>query len=262
MCQDIQQKFDSVEGFENLWRTLLLELKQYKISSVFYGCGFDNNAILNQKYITYDSIKTTNLGNDESTFIELIPGFIKTNHTREYLEYFDKNFTVLDDYNAYHCMVSEEPLFWHHEETWIDKVDERQLKFMEESARFGMEVGVTVPIRFGSYGVGGFGLNYDGEREEFDAQWDKEHPQILAILDCFDKATRKSPNNSFYQLSTGQIELLRNYRVHASPKKAVHMTYGDISKSMAYKHFAKLRETLGVHENLHALLKAQEFNLI
>ncbi len=73
---------------------------------------------------------------------------------------------------------------------------------MEESAEFGMEVGITTPFHYQQHGLAGIGLCMGTmSTVEFDRLWRDHGDEILEITHAFDQLARNDHMGSIYPLT-------------------------------------------------------------
>ena len=107
-----------------------------------------------------------------------------------------------------HCATETTPFFWHHKKSWINATD-LQLQMREVNKSLGMVVGVSLPMRFGKSGIGGFGLASSNlNSDEFDQMWQNKHQDIIKIVETFDTYARKNHIDQMYQLTAREKQVL------------------------------------------------------
>ncbi len=233
-------KFRTSKNIKELWELLHDMLCKYGITSIFYG-------------FTYSAKLTISKGAIEAVWFQ-------SSHPPEYLAYFDKTFNMEDDLTAIHCVTETTPFIWHDESMWSSGT-ERQIQFMEDSAKFGMEVGVTLPFHFNQGGVAGMGLcTSQLTTDEFDLLWKEQKDEILAIAHVFDELARNEYMDSIYNLTREEIETL-SWLSLGEPVKAIGDKIG-VSQSRATQYARAARTKLGARNNEQAVCKAVILGLI
>lgn len=259
--EGIKKKFALVKGFDALWALLQQELNRFQIKHVTYGCCFSTMVMNQKKSNLHYQYETEKSGG--GAYAQGFPGFIKTSHDSGYLDCLSRGYNLSDDYMAMHCMTSSDPIFRHRTQAWLHKANERQRIFFDAIQSLGLGVGVTIPLRFDRYGLSVLGLTYQGSADAFEAMWSTHEQTIFNIIQLFDQATRQHSDNSYYQLSDDQIQLLQWMQVHGRASLAADEVYGDAITSQAkHKRIKKLKEMLHVTQDVHLVLKAQAFRLI
>ena len=186
---DVNQ-YKSATNLDDLWHLLHQDLSSYGISSVFYG-------------FTYAFKLVGTKPNKELMYY-------RSSHPAKLDEYYqDKQLHYINDsLPVLHCATETTPFFWYHKKSW-EKATGLQLQMREVNKSLGMVVGVSLPMRFGKSGIGGFGLaSTDLNSDEFDQMWQNKHQDITKIIETFDKYARKNHIDQMYQLTTREKQVL------------------------------------------------------
>jgi DNA-binding CsgD family transcriptional regulator len=240
---DIHQDFLSANSVDALWQKLHTYLNQYSIVSVFY-------------LVTHSAKQLIEEGAEAASYFNC-------SHPDAYREYFDEQFLLEDDPTAMHCMVAVTPFFWH-DNSRLAHATDTQKTFMEESENLmGLNVGLTLPLRFGLSGGGGMGLCADNSvsANEFEKIWASHSQQIIHICYTYDEVLRRQfPQAVIAQLSPQEREvLLRLAQGKKSQAIAAALT---VSEHTVGSYLSRARNKLKARNNTQALIKAVEFGLI
>ena len=235
--------FQSATDIDDLWAKMRLCLRQYGMTSAFYGVSHAINIVERHP---------------QESIIDSI--WYKTDHPKNYRDHFDNKYYIDDDLGAIHCLTNTNPFIWHDKSMWGSPTP-RQEKFMLDSFDFKMGIGVTLPIRFDNFGYGGLGLCMgDMSERDFEQMWQTYSQQICAISYLFDEFMRSNHNEAIYPLSIREQEVLS------------WLAVGETAKSIAYKlgstpstvdkQIRTARQKLGARNNEQAITKAIIFKLI
>ena len=239
----IFELFNSATDLDDLWLKMRGCLEDFGITSAFYGATYDINL-------------------RERAKEEGIMGSLWhiTDHPQEYREYFDDKFYIDDDLSAIHSTLKTTPFIWHDKAMWGNPT-KRQENFMLDSFGFDMGVGVTLPMRFNQYGVGGLGLCAAGMKEkEFEKIWQSNQKEISTIGYLFDEFTRKNHMSEVYPLTPREKEVL-SWLASGKSAKVIAHKLGSTSSTVD-KQIRSARNKLGARNNEQAIVKALTFGVI
>jgi len=236
---DIHESFSSSNTAEELWNTFAKELGQFGFTSFMYCVTHSKNAMKEH-------------GIESAWYM--------CNHPDGYREYFDEQFHFEDDHTAVHCLEETSPYIWT-DPFRLEQQNENQLKFMQESAEFGMGTGFTLPLRFNQNGIGGMGLNAGNLNEkEFNQMWETSGNDLISIARFFDEFARSENIDGMYSLSNRESEVLTWL---ASGKRTSDIAERlEIAISTVEKHIGSARKRLGARNNEQAVARAMTFKLI
>jgi len=235
--------FNSATNLDDLWKKMRGSLENFGITSAFYGTTYDTNIKQRAK---------------EEGIIESLCHMI--DHPKEYTEYFDGSFYIDDDLTAAHCITKTNPFIWHNKTQWGNPTS-RQKELMLDSCAFGMEVGVSIPIRFNQSGIGGLGLCVANVNEkDFEKIWQSNQNDIIKIGYMFDEFTRSNHMNEICPLTPREIEVLC-WLASGKTTKVIAHKLGTASSTVD-KQVRSAREKLGARNNEQAVIKALTFGLI
>ncbi len=239
-CNNTYDRFRLCKNIDELWGQLHSILNVYGVTSIFYG-------------FTYSASLAKSKGATQAVWF-------KSSHPAEYLDYFDEKFNIEDDLTAFHCISETTPFVWHDKTLWAGATDS-QLKFMQDSEMFGMDVGVTLPFHFNQHGVGGMGLCAANlSTDEFDTLWKNNKDKIVCIANTFDNVLRNEHMNYIYLLTVEEIDTL-TYLSLGYPVKAIGSKIG-VSQSRATQYARSARTKLNSNNNEQAVCKALVLGLI
>ena len=194
----------------------------------------------------------------QDSIIESI--WYKTDYCQQYREHFDNKYYVDDDLGAIHCLINTTPFVWHDQSMWGNPTP-RQRKFMLDSFDFKMGIGVTLPIRFDTFGYGGFGMCMgDMSEHDFEHMWRAYSGQVCSISYLFDQFMRSNHNEDIYPLSAREQEVLSWLAVGENAKSIAYKLGS--TPSTVDKQIRAARQKLGARNNEQAITKAIIFKLI
>lgn len=237
---NIYREFEVAESIDDLWNRFCLTLYEYKVTSVFYAIGH-----------------TTRGAREDGLFEST---WFKSNHPEEYQQYFDSKFLAEDDHTVMHCLTSTSPYIWH-DPIKFEEQTETQKKFVRKAREFNMGVGVTLPIRFNHFGIGGFGLCMGGLNEdEFDIIWNTHKNTLRAICHAFDEILRTNFMLEIYPLTQPEIDALSGL----VEGKNIQTIANDLGKSPSTleKQIRSARTKLGAKNDKQASVKAVILGII
>lgn len=168
-------------------------LSPYGVSSIFYGAG-------------YSSASAKKLGIANSLDIQ------KDSHPLIYKHHCEQNaheHYLNNEESALHCVQYTNPYIWDDPSRLRAPMCKGQQEYEEEARQFGMNVGVTLPLRFKQTGFGGIGLctnELDGI--EFTAQWREYQQHIIATCFIFDEMYRADFSHEIAQLTPREKDTL------------------------------------------------------
>lgn len=237
----VLERYNSAQNLDDLWIKMRQLLSIYGITSVFYG-------------VTHSPKKLFINGAEELMHY-------KTDHTKKFRDYFDDKFNMVDDITAVHCLLNESSYLWHEDDQYGYTLSFRQQAFLDESAEFGMGVGVTVPLRFGMGGAGGMGLCNEGMTErEFSLIWNEHGNQILSACKLFDECARDNFTKELFTLTFREIEVL-HWLAEGKNIKFIADKLGTASSTVD-KQVRSARGKLKSRNNEQAVLKAYTLGII
>lgn len=237
---DVFESFQATKNIDELWNTLRLQLDDFGVTSMFYG-------------FTHSVKHSEDVGIIESLWH-------KTDHPKKYREYFDDKFYINDDLGAVHCMYETTPFVWDDPENWIHATPQQE-RLMKKSYEFDMGIGVSIPIRFNQYGIGGLGLctgEVDGQ--EFNKIWTSYSEEISGICHIFDEIARSEQMNCIYPLTPREQEVLC-WLCSGKNIKVIADILGT-SPSTVDKQIRSARKKLNARNNEQAVTKALILGLI
>jgi DNA-binding CsgD family transcriptional regulator len=157
-------------------------------------------------------------------------------------------------------MSKIDPFIWHNRQQWGEPT-EQQLKFMLDSFQFNMGVGVSLPVRFNQFGVGGIGLNFaDSTEKEFNKIWASYRDEISTIGFVYDELARGNHMQEICPLSPREIEVLTWLTLGKNIKMIAHKIGN--STSTVDKQIRSARRKLNARNNEQAVVKALILGLI
>ena len=236
---DVHQKFSATKTIDELWSVYKNVLDEYGFTSVMYCVSHAGVTM------TEDGVEST---------------WYKCDHPDEYRVYFDEEFHIEDDPSALHCITEVDPYLWN-DRVRFEQQNEKQKRFMRESGEFGMQMGVTLPLRFGVTGVGGMGLNAGNLCEpEFNKVWQHYGDDIITIARLFDEFARSEKVKGMYSLSAREQQVLTLLIIG---KKTIEIADKIGSTvSTVEKQIRSARRKLNARNNEQAVARALAFNLI
>lgn len=237
---DVFEGFSSATNVDDLWLKYKHVLSRFGVSTAMYCVSHSPTALKEDGVI--DS------------------AWYKGDHPDEYLNYFDEKFNFNDDPTAMHCLEKTAPYIWHDPEK-VSSQTEAQKEFMIDSVEFGMGVGVTLPIRFNEYGVGGIGLSTEGVTEkEFDKIWLAHGQEIVLMSRWFDEFARGEKIDGVYSLSDREREVLTWLAIGRKTEEIAKIL--GTAVSTVEKQIRSARKKLNARNNEQAIAKALIFKLI
>ena len=238
---DIHENFANAKSYDDLWNMYFDEVQKFGFTSISYGYGYSRL-----------------VAKEEGVFAAL--SWYQDNHPKWYEGEFGKEYYINNDLGSIHCLNNNTPFIWHDESQWLGTTPE-QIELMHKSKEFNMSIGVSVPCRFGYYGIGGLGLaagNLDAK--EFGRVWIEKQNQILAICNSFDTLARKSWKPDIVPLSPREVEVLTRLAIGENTK-IIAYKFGTTESSVE-KQARSVREKLSARSNSHAVVKALALELI
>lgn len=235
--------FLSAKTLDDLWDELHNQLSHYHIHSVFY-------------LVTHSPQQLMVDGAEESSYF-------KSSHTTEYRDYFDDKFTLEDDIEAMHCVKYTSPSIWNGNRRLVNATDRQKAFISESNNLMGLNVGVTIPLRFGLCGAGGIGLACEPSISKltFEKIWRANAQRIISICYTYDEmARRQFPQQMVAALSSKESEVLLCL-AQGKRLQAIAATL-NVSEHTVATYLSRARAKLKARNNTQALIKAVEFTLI
>ncbi len=238
---DIYESFASCESFEQLWNTFHQIMENYGVVSISYG----HSVIANKK-----------LGVNH--FIDSL--HYKTSHSDMFHKHYGLEHSLKHDLLTLHCLHNVTPFIWHDREQWKGGTPE-QITFMEETYAYGLGPGITIPLRFGDFGIGGVGLSggYSTE-QEFGKVLKSYQETMIAGGYMFDEFTRKEHIECLYDLSSREKEILK-YMADGLLYDGIAHQMSNTAKSLENPS-QRIRKKLKARNNIQAVVKALHLKLI
>jgi len=239
--------FDSVEQLkkcssaDHMWQTLHTILSSYGVSSIFYGVG--HSAKLAQVNGVVESV------------------IYRDSHPQRYKEHYSNSDYINSDPSAEHCLQYTSPYMWVNTCGISEPISPEALEYEQVAKQLGMDIGVTLPLRFGSSGIGGIGLCTESfSSHDFATHWNIHQQAITAISYIFDELYRADFKQEIADLTLQEKEMLRCYFSNKTTSQIAskyHITEGTL-----HTHMSNIRKKLNVTNNASALIKAWVFQLI
>lgn len=239
--QELSASLGAAPDLDTFWRLAHGALSARGVQSIFYGAMASSR---------------------EADHLRITKSLIwKTSHPREFLDAFEDNRLLDDDYTVQHCLTKSSVMLWHEEASWRDASPRQQARARIEN-ELGFNVGFTVPASHFSRGqVGGIGVAMpDVGKREFSGFWNERSRDILAICGMLDIGMRRHHIGEVVCLSPREKECLTWLAVGMRPDQiASRLSIG--GKSVE-KYIASAKVKLKAATRDHAVAKAILFNLI
>ena len=111
----------------------------------------------------------------------------RDSHPQRYKEHYSNSDYINADPSAEHCLQYTSPYMWVNTGDISEPISPEAWEYEQVAKQLGMDVGVTLPLRFGSSGIGGIGLcteNLSGHG--LATHWNIHQQAITAISYIFD----------------------------------------------------------------------------
>ena len=237
---DIQAKFNKCAGFNELWRKLKIELGVFGIQSMFYGLGYSERLV-----------------KEKGLFNAL---WHKHDHPEDAFKRHTLQHFVDNDLSAVHCLYRNTPFLWHDKELWKHATDTQEEAF-SDSFKYGLGVGVTIPLRFKDCGIGGMGLSAGRmSQTNFNKTWNENQQIIVIICRQFDQIARSKFKNSFHKLTEKETEVLNRLAIGDTGLE-IQEELG-IEKTAFDTRCQNFRKKLQAKNTAHAVFIGSLFDLI
>ncbi|PHP68816.1 hypothetical protein CSC94_02150 [Zhengella mangrovi] len=187
-------------------------------------------------------------------------GIIKMTYAEDFLAALNGN-PLVDDRVSELVLSTARPCFWHHDDI-LAGATEKQLKRAELDARYGMDVGVSVPLLTPSGRVcGGFGLRHRGQDAAvFDRMMDAGISDLVRLLHAFESLFRGPYARQCFGLSTQEVRVL----TYIAGGMAIAQTGWEIqlSPKTVEAYLASVRRKTRSRSTAEAVAKAIFFQII
>ena len=241
---DTLSEFRAAQSKDALWSLLHNALTKFGGTSIFYG--FAHSLKLAEQ-----------IGNKEAMYH-------RTSHPASLGEYYQhKNYHYINDsLPVLHCAVSTKPFIWHNDEEWVNATS-IQKHMRQVNGSIGLEVGVSIPLRFNAqHGLGGIGIaTGDLKPDEFNTLWSEHQNEIKNIVYGFDMLTRDEHMDEIYPLTVREKETLQWLAVVGSPACNIGRKMG-IEDTTVRTHLTSACRKLKVQRPEQAMTKALTLNII
>lgn len=173
--------FEQAADVDELWQRLHIVLEDYGIAYVNYGIT----------HIALPEHMSEHAPDTELTYF-------KSSFPEKMQVKSGERLSIAQDLGALHCLHSTTPRISSKTSIWLSP-EERQLREETEAKAYqelrwyqeSMRIGVTIPLRFGSYGKGGIAFQVGTlSSEEFDQVWGESRDTLIAIAQTFDHMAR------------------------------------------------------------------------
>lgn len=161
---DFADRLQHAGSLDASWRELLRTIRDIGFESVLYGFAPapHPNTPISQEFM-----------------------YLST-HPAGFLARYDEAGHMDHDLAVMHCFVSEEPLRWR-DQRYLDRATPRQMQVIDEAWDFGIQNGVSLPLRDGNpLSIGGIGINAGTmPAREFEAIWRHRLDDVIQIATLF-----------------------------------------------------------------------------
>ncbi len=188
-------------------------------------------------------------------------GWHKSNHPEEFITALQDNDFIDLDRSVMHCLTSVSPFVWHDMSNW-QGLSKKEKEYLYTTFDCHMEVGVSVPERFGRYGLGGVGIcaaNISGP--EFDRLWKQNREEIISACHLFNSFACKEYMDEIFHLTPREREVLTWLVAGKGSASEIADILGT-SASTVEKQIRSARRSLKANSNEEAVAKALIFGLI
>lgn len=257
---DLYSDFMAAEDLDQLWDKLHKHLEHFGISNIVYIVTHSPQAMIGGISIAPEHVQS----NEHQNHFDqryLPADFFRNSYSQEYREHFEESFFLTDDLSTVHCATKTTPFVWHADHAW-DNANQRQQLFYQDAQQLGMDVGVSIPLRFSYTGGGGMGLRAGYlNKAQFNTMWAHACQYITHVCYLFDEiARRQFSRDLITALSHREREVLSRIANGEAMKTISSKLH--ISDESVATYLARARNKLKARNNTQAVIKAMQYEFI
>ncbi len=249
--QDYRQYFRSAANADDVWQRLHSVLAEFGVTHVFYALGYLAD-IISQEHL--DGVLQQSSIPHKFNY--------KTSYPDELLRRVDGEFRLEQDLSALHSVIETSPFVWSDREDYQAAMSINN-DGSEASFWFDVKlVGVTLPLRFGTFGKGGMGLYMSRlSEQQFHQIWGNHKDDIISIISYFDEVVREKFLDLLGISFTKREKDILAFLAQGFSAKMIAKSLGT-KVNTVQNQIMELRRRLGAKNNVQLVTIALTFEVI